>query len=456
MSSNPLLTEAIPELLKRIAIPVGIGVLFNTLFQVVDTFFAGTISTDALAALAFSFPIYFIIIGIASGFATGTSALIGNALGADQTDEAEHYAFQGFILTAFLALSLMPLGLLSAPFLFGILGATGDNLSTNLDYIRPIFYGTLFFNLVFMFNATLTAQGNTRPFRNFLIFGFFLNILLDPWFIRGGFGLPAMGIAGVGLATALVQALGAVYLGITALRSPLFKRKHWQLLVPNFPKMMAIVQQGLPPALDLSTVSLGGFMIVYFISQFGTDAVAAYGIAIRIDQLVWLPLIGLEVATLSIVAQNNGAKRFNRVWTTVSKALRYGLGLMLAVGGLAFVFAPQLMGLFSSEQGIIAIGVQLIRISAVSYLALPFSFVGFAALRAIKRPVLPMLMSIARMIVLPGLSIYVLLTYFNGGLSSIWWSLAAAKIIISIATWLLVTKLLPKTDGLPTDAATLN
>ena len=456
MSSNPLLTEAIPALLRRIAIPVGTGVLFNTLFQVVDTFFAGTISTDALAALAFSFPIYFIIIGIASGFATGTSALIGNALGANQTEEAEHIAFQGFVLTALLALILMPLGLQSAPFLFSILGATGDNLNTNLSYIRPIFYGALFFNLVFMFNAALTAQGDTRPFRNFLIFGFSLNIVLDPWFIRGGLGLPPMGIAGVGLATALVQALGAIYLGFTALRSPLFQRKHWQLLRPDLHKIIAIIQQGLPPALDLSTVSLGGFMVIYFIGKFGTDAVAAYGIAIRIDQLVWLPLIGLEVATLSIVAQNNGAKRFDRVWATVSKALRYGLGLMLVVGSLTFVFATQLMSLFSSEQAIVSIGVQLIRISAVSYLALPFSFVGFAALRAIKRPFLPMFMSIARMIVLPGISIYVLLTYFGGGLSSIWWSLAGAKIAVSVVAWLLVTSLLPKPGSVLTDAATLS
>ena len=445
-STNPLITEAIPKLIRKIGIPVGTGVLFNTLFQVVDTFFAGTISTEALAALALSFPIFFGVIGIASGFATGTSALIGNALGAGKQDEAEHIALQGLLLTIILALLMMTLGLLTAPFLFGLLGASGDYLDTNMSYIKPIFYGTLFFNLVFMFNASLTAQGNTRPFRNFLMFGFFLNILLDPWFISGGFGLPAMGIAGVGLATSLIQAIGAVYLGFTALRTPLFELKDWGLLRPDMNKIGQIIQQGLPPALDLSTVSLGGFIVTYFISQFGTDAVAAYGIASRIDRLVWLPLVGLDVATLSLVAQNNGAKRYDRVWQTIVKAVRYGILLMVVLGILVFIFASQLMTFFSIKPDIIAVGVHIIRISAVSYLALPFSFIGFAALRGVKRPILPMLMSITRMIILPAIVIYILLTFFNVGLTGIWWTITGINILIAtIAWWVMAMLIKPKT-----------
>ena len=195
-ADNPLITDSIPKLIRRIGIPVGIGVLFNNLFQVVDTFFAGELSKDALAALALSFPIYFIIIGLGSGLGTGTSALIGNALGAGAREEAAHYAAQGLTLTALLSLATATVGIAVSPRLFEILGATGEGVAYNMSYITPIFQGAIFFSLVFMFHAALSAQGETRPFRNFLILGFTLIIFLDPWFIYGGFGLPAMGIAG--------------------------------------------------------------------------------------------------------------------------------------------------------------------------------------------------------------------------------------------------------------------
>ena len=103
--------------------------------------------------------------------------------------------------------------------------------------------------------------------------------------------------------------------------------------------MLEIIKQGAPPALDLSTVSVGGFIVTFFVSRFGTDAVAAYGIASRLDGLIWIPLVGLDVATLVLVAQNNGARRFDRMWQTFNTALRYGLGLMTVSGIIVFIFA---------------------------------------------------------------------------------------------------------------------
>lgn len=448
-SKNPLVIEPIPKLIRQIGLPIGIGVLFNNLFQVVDTFYAGAISKEALAALALSFPIFFIIIGLASGLATGAIALIGNALGEDNHEEACHITGQGLLLTTCLSVVTTSLGLAVSPFLFGILGATGDSLAINMSYITPIFQGAVFFNLVFMFNASLSAQGNTRPFRNFLLLGFGLNIFLDPWFIYGGLGLTPMGVAGVGVATALIQAIGMLYLGYTAFQSELFKSFHWQMLIPNWGRIAQIIRQGVPPALDLSTVSVGGFVVTYFISRFGTEAVAAYGIASRVDGLIWIPLVGLDVATLSLIAQNNGAQLYDRMWTTFNTAIRYGLILMVVSGLIVFIFAYQLIGIFTDDPAIIEIGVIYIRISALALPAKPLGFIGFAALRGIKRPLLPMVMSMTRMIVLPAIILYILMEYFNAELTSIWWTIMGITIVSGIVAWYAVIKLMPRPKAKP-------
>lgn len=440
---NPIINEPIPKLIRQIAVPVGIGVLFNNLFQVVDTFYAGTISKEALAALALSFPIYFIIIGLASGLATGASALIGNALGADEREEAAHLAGQGMILTVLLSVVTAIVGIQVSPSLFEILGAEGDGVLFNMSYITPIFMGATFFNLVFMFNATLSSQGNTRPFRNFLLLGFALNLILDPWFIYGGFGLPAMGIAGVGIATALIQMVGAFYLGYTAFRSPLLKNFHVNMLTPDIQKIKEIIKQGVPPALDLSTVSVGGFIVTYFISRFGTDSVAAYGIASRLDGLIWIPLVGLDVATLTLISQNNGAKLYERMWSTFNTSIKYGLIMMTVSGIIVFVFAYQLIGIFTDDPTIIEIGVIYIRISALALPAKPLGFIGFAALRGIKRPLLPMAISMARMVVLPAIALYILIHLLGGGLTSIWWTIMAITVGTGLVAWYAVLKLMP-------------
>lgn len=442
--ANPLISGDIPKLIRQIGIPVGIGVLFNNLFQVVDTFFAGEISKEALAALALSFPIYFIIIGLASGLGTGASALIGNALGAGDRVAAARFAAQGVTLTVLLSLATASAGLAVSPRLFAILGADGPAIAYNMSYIRPIFQATVFFNLVFMFHAALSAQGETRPFRNFLMLGFALNIFLDPWFIHGGLGLPAMGIAGVGVATALVQVIGSLYLGWRAARSALFAAFLPRMLRPDLRRIGEIIRQGAPPALDLSTVSVGSFVVIYFISRFGTEAVAAYGIASRLDGLIWIPLVGLDVATLVLVAQNNGARRYDRTWQSFTTALRYGMILMTVSGVIVFVFAYELMGIFTSEADIIETGVIYIRISALSLWSKPLGFIGFAALRGIKRPLLPMAISMTRMIILPTIALYVLVAILGADLLSIWWTIMWITVGTGLVAWYAVRRLMPR------------
>ena len=228
-----LTQKPIPSLIRAIAIPASIGFFFNTMFNVVDTYYGGKLSTDALAAMSLSFPVFFIIIALGSGIATGTTALISNAIGEGSRNKASVYAAQAVSFTILFGIILTIVGRFISPILFKALGAEDQYLSLALSYMNVILLGAVFFLLIYTFNAVLNAQGDATTFRNYLITSFFLNIVLDPWFMYGGLGMPAMGLPGVAWATVLIQFFGVIYVGLRAGATDLFCSTCLKKLIPQ-------------------------------------------------------------------------------------------------------------------------------------------------------------------------------------------------------------------------------
>jgi len=418
-----LTTQPIPKLIRHIAMPVSIGLFFHTMFNVVDTFFGGLISTQVLAALSLSFPVFFMILAMGSGFSTGTTALIGNALGSGDRHEASLFGIQGISFGILLSFIMTWVGVFASPYLFSVLGASHEYLTICLIYINTIFLGTLFFMLVFMLNAILVASGDTRSFRNFLIGGFLLNIILDPWFIYGGLGVPPLGIAGIALATVLIQMYGGVYLGIKVYKTGLMSNRSIRDILPKPGYFKEIARQGFPASLNMVTVGIGIFVITYFISKFGKEAVAAYGIATRVEQIALLPTVGLNTATLTIVAQNNGAKLFDRIKEALNAALRYG-GILMGLGTIGvFLLAGHLMGLFTGDERVVEIGATYLRIAAFVFYAYVILYVNVAALQGIKRPMYAIWIGLYRQIIAPVIIFYFLTQILDFGLMAVWWGI---------------------------------
>ena len=418
-----LTSDPIPSLVKKVAVPASIGFFFNTMFNVVDTYFGGSISTQALAALSLSFPVFFIIIALGSGIATGSTALIATSLGSGNLKEAKMYAIQGVAFGVLMSIVLTYVGITASPFLFTLLGAEGVYLDQSLIYMNTIFVGSILFIINYMLNSILNALGDTRSFRNFLIIAFFLNIILDPWFIFGGIGLPPMGILGIALATLCVEMIGIFYLGLRVSRTKLVCDRCARDIIPRSDAFRNIAYQGLPSSLNMVTVGLGIFVIMYFVSTFGKEAVAAYGVATRVEQIVLLPTIGLNIATVTLVAQNNGAKLFGRIYETVRTALRYGAWCM-AVGTIfVFVFAGRLMGLFTSDAQVISIGTIYLRIAAFVLYAYVILYVNIAALQGLKRPIFGLIIGMCRQIIFPFGIFYLLTRLFDCALLGIWWGI---------------------------------
>ncbi|MFH1350130.1 MAG: MATE family efflux transporter [Pseudomonadota bacterium] len=432
--NNPLTTQPIPKLIRHIAIPASVGFFFHTMFNVVDTWFGGLLSTQALAALSLSFPVFFIIIAVGSGISTGTMALISNALGAGDRAEARLFGIQGITFGVLVSITLTVFGIYVSPVLFHLLGASDDYLNMCLIYMNTIFIGTIFFMLIYMLNAILIAMGDTRSFRNFLIVGFFLNIIFDPWFIYGGLGIPPLGITGIALATVLIQSMGGLYLGIKVYRTGLISRKALKDIFPKPAYFKEIALQGFPASLNTMTVGMGIFVITYFISKFGKEAVAAYGIATRVEQIVLLPTIGLNTATLTLVAQNNGAKLFDRIKETLNTALRYG-GMIMGVGTIVLLmFSDFLMGLFTDDAPVVGIGVTYLKIAAFVLYAYVILYVNVAALQGVKRPMFAIWIGLFRQIIAPVMVFTLFIQILDFGLMGVWWGIFSVTWIAAVFT----------------------
>lgn len=420
---SDLTQKPVSSLIRGIAVPASIGFFFNTMYNVVDTYYGGQLSTDALAALSLSFPIFFIIIALGSGIATGTTALISNAIGEGDRKKASEYVGQAISFTILFGLAMTCVGLLASPTLFRMLGATDQYLGLGLSYMNVILLGAVFFLLIHTFNAILNAQGDARTYRNYLIGGFFLNVILDPWFMYGGFGIPAMGLPGVAWATVLIQFLGTIYVGLRAAVTEIFCADCVKKLIPRQKIYIELTGQSLPASLNMMTIAIGIFVITYFLSIFGKESVAAYGIATRIEQIALLPSFGLTTAALAIVGQNSGAKQYYRIKETAKTCIRYGIAIM-TVGTIGvFCFSEQLMNIFTTDAAVRLIGATYLRIAAFIFQAYIILYISVSCLQGMKKPLYAIWVGLYRQIIAPLVIFFGLVHVLGLGMVSVFWAI---------------------------------
>jgi putative MATE family efflux protein len=442
MQQTNLTEGSIKKALRQIAIPASIGFLFNTLFNVVDTYFAGQLSVAALAGLTISFPIFLITIALASGIGTGSTALAAIALGKKNNQEYHQIAKNALLLSFLVAVVLLIVSPFAIPWLLQVSGGTGEVFDAGLAYMNVVIIGAVFQILNFTFNGLLSAQGNTKPFRNFLILGFFLNLILDPMFIFGWFGLPELGTAGVALATVLVQVMGTFYLGFSFFQSSQYVKDMFSKAKISLVSLGQLLKQGVPVSLNNATISIGIFIIQYFIYQFGsTETIAGYGVAVRIEQIALLPTIGLNIATVALVGQNFGAQQWERILQSIKQAVKYGL-ILLTIGLLIiYPFAPQLVGLFNSDPVVIQEGANYLRIEGLAIYT--YSMIGIASsvMQAIKKPYYALIIGVLRQLT-PIFVFFFLGNVLQLGTSGIWWGIVLVNYIAAFLAWYVVYRLL--------------
>ena len=438
-----LLKDPIPSLIKKIALPASIGTLFQTLFNVVDTFFAGTISSEALSALAKSFPIYFIIIAACVGVTVGGTSLIANSIGENNKSKIHGYFAHTIIYAIIISIVITLIGLLFAPYLFELMGSESEVIQLGLSYTNVVFAGSIIFIMLVALNSLLHADGDTKTYRNVLILSFFLNILLNPLFIFGFGPIPAFGISGIGIATILAQSVGLIIIFFKVSKSIRIKDISPKDFNINFNTLTSLFFQSAPISAALLLISVGNFIILSFIGVFGEFATAGYGSAARFEQILLLPVLGLNTAIISIIGQNFGSKNYLRVKESYFKAVIYGFAIMIISGLIIFASADRIVSIFSDNQEVINYGSSYLKISALIFPAYPIFFISNGFFMAIKKSSYSMYLNIIRNVILPIPTILVAQS-IDGGFNTFFWSYCFFNWLYVICLFIYVTSYIRK------------
>ena len=426
-----LLKDEVSLLVRKLAVPASVGTLFQTLYTIVDTFYAGKISPEALSALSKSFPIYFLIIATSIGVTVAGTSLIGSSIGEKNEKNVLSYFGNVIIYSIIISIVVSILGFAFGEKIFLLMNSSQEVTILGLEYINVIFLGTILFILVVALNSFLHAEGDTKTYRNVLIFSFFLNIILNPIFIFGFLFIPPLGITGIGIATLIAQFVSLLVILIKILNNQRIKQITLDHFKAKFFFLKNIFFQSMPITIAILGYSIAATIVFTYVGLFGEYAVAGYGSATRIEQVVLLPILGINTAIISIIAQNIGAKYYDRVEQSYFTSIKYGLFIMLIAGVVIFISADIVPKFFSSNPEVIMHGSMYLKISAFILPAYPIFFLSNGFFMALKKSEKAMVNNIARNVLVPVLSFYIA-KYINADFKTFFYIWAIFQWLISL------------------------
>ena len=432
-----LTKDNIPFLVRKLAIPASVGTLFQTFYNIVDTFFAGKISPEALSALSKSFPIYFIIIATSIGVSVAGTSLIGNSIGENNKKNILYYFSHIIIYGLIISVVITFLGLNYSEKVFFLMGSNTEVTNLGTAYTDIIFYGSILFILVVSLNSLLHAEGDTKTYRNVLIISFFLNIILNPIFIFGFLFIPALGVKGIAIATIIAQLVAFIIVLIKVILNERIKEISKEYFFIKYYYIKNIFFQSMPITIAISGYSIAATIVFTYIGLSSEYAVAGYGAATRIEQVVLLPILGINTAIISIIAQNYGANLFERVKETYFVSIRYGLFIMIISGILVYITAEIVPTFFSSNPEVLDFSTRYLKISAFILPAYPIFFLSNGFFMALKKSENAMLNNILRNVLVP-ITVFYLAKYLSADFNSFFWLWAAFQWTLSLFLLLFV------------------
>jgi MATE family, multidrug efflux pump len=422
--------------LFSLAAPVAIAMFVQTMYNIVDTAFVGRLGAASIAALTFAFPIFFIMISLNSGLGVGINSIVSRLLGAKDKEAAESAAAHGIVITVAFAIVVYSIGRVLLGPLYSLFGAAPDVRALSMSYMTIILGAVFFMFPAYAINSIFAAQGDTRTPMIVQTSGFLLNTVLDPIFIYG----LHFGVRGAAIATDIAIGI-TLFVYIYFLRKKSYLRVSFRSFRFSPGLCREILRVGAPAGLMMLTMSVYVMFLNGYMAHFGTDYVAAFGLATRLESFVSLPIFAISISLLTLVGMFYGAKRYDLV-----KSISWygtGIGLLAAAGvGILFYAVPVVfLRIFTEERLILMIGSAYLRIDVLTFPTMAVTMIISRILQGMGFGFPGFIINVIRIFGVAVPLAYVFVFGLGYGFLSVAWAMVAGGVTASIlAFWWMVLK----------------
>lgn len=439
LQENKMGVMPVGKLLVNMALPMIISMLVQALYNIVDSVYVSQVSESAVTALSLAFPVQNMQIGFAVGVGVGVNALLSQSLGRKDQESVNWAAGQGVFLALVATGLFMLFGFFGVRPYYTMQSTVAETVEGGIAYTSICCIFTVGIFIQVLCERLLQSTGRAMQTMILQGTGAIINIILDPVFIHGWWGMPRMGVAGAAVATVIGQCTGAV-LGIYLnLRHNPEVQLHVKFMKPNWKVIAPILEVGIPSVVMNGIGSVMNFGMNQILQGFNEVATGVFGIYYKLQSLFFMPLFGINNATISILAYNYGARKPKRIVHTLKLATAVAVCIML-VGLAVFQLFPQaLLGIFNPTEEFLAIGVKALRI-----LCLPFPVAAIcislgASFQALGKGSYSTIVSLCRQLIVLLPAAYLL--SLTGSVDNVWWSFPIAEVMSALVTGLLFAKL---------------
>jgi len=419
-------TERLSKLLLRLSAPSIASMITISLYHLADTFWLGQLSYQAIAAVTVTFPFYIAVVAIGVGTGVGANALASRRFGERNIETTNQVAGQVFPLTAIFGVVFIIVSVFFARQLAALLGAPQDIVALTAEYLVFFGWGIPFILFQLMTRNVFHAAGDVIKPMIFIVAGSVINAVLDPFLIFGWGPFPEMGIGGAALATTISGGLAAALSCYYLLGNKSVYRLKLHHLRPNLSIMAQIYRVGLPSILMELTETIVFILFLRIVAGFGSITLAALGIAIRIADLAFRPIVGVAHGLLPIVGFCLGARLWERLWSAVRLA-SLALVVMLGVATIFLeIFTPQVIAIFNNDPDLLAIAVPGMRIFISTLILIGPAIMFITTFQGLSKGWTATALSLVRELVFFIPAILILPRFM--GLNGVWLSLPIADV----------------------------
>lgn len=427
MQENKMGVMPVNRLLLTMSVPIMISMLVQALYNIVDSMFVAMLNENALTAVSLAFPAQNLMIAVSTGTGVGINALLSKSLGEKNYEKANKTAVNALFLALCSYIVFAVAGIFFSRSFFLVQTDVPEIVEGGTTYLMicTVFSFGLFFQIIC--ERLLQATGRTIYTMISQGIGAIINIIFDPIFIFGLFGVPKMGVAGAAIATVFGQIVAAI-IGIVI---NIKKNSEIHISLKKFRPSGTIIKNiymvGIPSIIMASIGSVTTFGMNKILIGFSTTATAVYGVYFKLQSFVFMPLFGMNNGMVPIIAYNYGAKKPDRMVKTLKLSIAYAVGIMV-IGFIVFeVFAGQLLSIFNASDYMLSIGVPALRTIAVHFLIAGFSIVSSSVFQALSHGFFSLWISLVRQLIV--LLPVAFLLSLTGDLENVWWCFPVAEMV---------------------------